>query len=96
MDITEGVTMGAEDVRLMWPFDIPMQMGEDLVLISPRFVSTAVPGLFSEEPAPSGGAPMASGDSDRKGDRKKKEKEKEDKKREPKGGFLKGLKKHFS
>lgn len=97
MEITEGVTMSAEDVRLMWPFDIPVQMGEDLVLISPRSMSTAVSGVFGEEQESSGGGPTGPGKADKKEEKKKKkEKEKEERKGEAKGGLLKGWKKRFS
>ncbi|ORY19689.1 hypothetical protein BCR34DRAFT_551519 [Clohesyomyces aquaticus] len=88
MEVQDGVTMSAEDVIQTWPFDIPSQMGADLVLITPRYINTAIPKLFAEEETPT----PAQATAKTKGS----EKARKDKQHETKGGLLKSFRKRFS
>ncbi|KAF2876910.1 hypothetical protein BDV95DRAFT_133461 [Massariosphaeria phaeospora] len=85
MEVQDGVVMAAEDTRMTWPFDIPSQIGEDLVMIAPKYISTAIPGLFAADPEPEPQQTQA----------KPKVKEAKKEKGESKGGLFKGLKKRF-
>lgn len=94
MEVRDGVVMSAEDVRMTWPFDIPSQMGEDLVLVTPRCMSTAIPKLFAEDDNKE--KEVKSKEENAKIKQRAKEEKKEKEKSDSKGGLFKSFKKRFS